>query len=50
MVGAGLAPDPGYRAIQAIDGVGPVLGSVLVAEIGDVTRFPGPPSWRAGSG
>jgi transposase len=42
MVGARLAPDPGYRAIQAIDGVGPVLASVLVAEIGDVTRFPGP--------
>ena len=29
----------GYRAIQAIDGVGPVLGAVMVAEIGDVTRF-----------
>jgi transposase len=42
MVRARLARDPGYRAIQAIDGVGPVLASVLVAEIGDVTRFPGP--------
>jgi transposase len=32
--------DRGYRAIQAIDGVGPVLGAVMVAEIGDITRFP----------
>jgi transposase len=30
----------GYHAIQAIPGVGPVLGAVFVAEIGDVTRFP----------
>ncbi len=29
----------GYRAIQAIPGIGPTLGAVLVAEIGDVTRF-----------
>jgi transposase len=34
-----LAHDPGYRAIQAIPGVGPTLAAVLVAEIGDVTRF-----------
>src|SRR2546423_7905817 len=32
----------GYRAIQAIDGVGPVLGAVFVAEVGDPHRFPGP--------
>jgi len=37
-----LAAHPGYRAIQAIDGVGPVLGSVFVAEVGDPHRFPGP--------
>ncbi len=37
-----LADHPGYRAIQAIPGVGPVLASVFVAEIGDVSRFPGP--------
>jgi transposase len=37
-----LTRDPGYRAIQAIPGIGPVLGAVFVAEIGDVTRFPGP--------
>lgn len=32
----------GYRAIQAIPGVGPVLGAVFTAEIGDVTRFSSP--------
>ena len=37
---AGCAADPGYRAIQAIPGVGPVLAAVFVAEIGDVARFP----------
>ncbi len=38
----------GYRAIQAVPGVGPVLGAVFVAEVGDVTRFGGAPqlcSW-----
>jgi transposase len=35
-----LAGHPGYRAIQAIDGVGPILAAVFVAEIGDVARFP----------
>ena len=39
---ARLARDPGYVAIQRIPGVGGVLGAVFVAEIGDVTRFPGP--------
>jgi transposase len=32
----------GYRAIQAIDGVGPVLAAIFVTEIGDVSRFPNP--------
>ncbi|MGS2615475.1 transposase [Micromonospora sp. LZ34] len=36
---ARLARDPGYRAVQAIPGIGPILGAVFVAEIGDVTRF-----------
>ena len=31
-----------YRAIQALPGIGPVLGAIIVAEIGDITRFPGP--------
>ena len=34
-----LAKDPGYRAVQTIPGIGPILGAVLVAEIGDITRF-----------
>jgi transposase len=34
-----LAAHPGYRAIQAIPGVGPVLAAVFVAEVGDVARF-----------
>jgi len=32
----------GYAAIQTLPGVGPVLAAVLVAEIGDVTRFGSP--------
>ena len=39
LVAARLRADPGYRAIQQIPGVGPVLAAVFVAEIGDVTRF-----------
>jgi transposase len=50
MVAARLARHRGDRAIQAIDGLGPVLAAVLVAELGDVSRFPAPPSWPAGSG
>ena len=34
-----LAGHPGYAAVQAIPGVGPVLAAVFVAEIGDVSRF-----------
>jgi transposase len=37
-----LAGDRGYRAVQTIPGVGPVLAAVFVAEIGDVHRFGGP--------
>ena len=37
-----LVADPGYRAVQTIPGIGPVLAAVFVAEIGDVHRFPGP--------
>jgi transposase len=32
----------GYHAIQALPGIGPVLAAVLVAEIGDITRFATP--------
>ena len=34
-----LADHDGYRAIRALPGIGPVLGAVIVAEIGDITRF-----------
>ena len=39
-----LAGHDGYRAVQELPGIGPVLGAVIVAEIGDITRFraPGP--------
>jgi transposase len=34
-----LARDPGFVAVQAIPGVGPILGAVFVAEVDDVHRF-----------
>ena len=37
-----LARDPGYVAVQPIPGIGPILGAVFVAEIGDVHRFARP--------
>jgi transposase len=33
---------PGYWAVRALPGTGPVLAAVIVAEIGDITRFPRP--------
>src|SRR5215469_5172813 len=39
---AQLVGHSGYRAVQSLPGVGPILGGVFVAEIGDITRFPGP--------
>jgi transposase len=38
-IGPYFAGDLGYQAVQAIPGVGPVLASIFVAEIGDVSRF-----------
>lgn len=37
-----LAHHDGFHAIRALPGIGPVLAAVIVAEIGDVRRFPGP--------
>ena len=37
-----LKHDRGYQAIQAINGVGKISAAVLVAEIGDIHRFPTP--------
>jgi transposase len=42
LAGGRLRADPGYQAIQQIPGVGPILGAVFVAEIGDITRFARP--------
>ena len=35
-----LRNHPGYRNLLTVKGIGPVLAAVLVAEIGDVSRFP----------
>lgn len=37
-----LRDHDGYRAIQALPGVGPILAAIFVAEIGDVHRFADP--------
>jgi transposase len=37
-----LCSHDGYRAIQALPGIGPVLAAIIVAEIGDITRFSDP--------
>jgi transposase len=37
-----LRDDRGYRAIQAIDGVGKVMAAIFVAEVGDISRFSSP--------
>jgi transposase len=37
-----LRDDVGYREIQRLAGVGPVFAAILVAEIGDVSRFKSP--------
>ena len=34
-----VAGHDAYRAVQQLPGIGPVLGAVIVAEIGDITRF-----------
>jgi Transposase IS116/IS110/IS902 family/Transposase len=34
-----LHDDVGYRAIQALHGIGPITAAILVAEIGDIGRF-----------
>jgi len=41
LIDGALAGHPGFLAVQTIPGLGPVLAAVFVAEIGDVSRFPG---------
>ena len=51
LVAGRLRADPGYLAIQAIPGVGPMLAAVFVAEIGDISRFArARSSWPRGPG
>jgi hypothetical protein len=45
-----LVADPGYAALQTIPGIGQVLATVFVAEIGDVHRFTGPDKLASWSG
>ena len=45
-----LAHHDGYHAIRALPGIGPVLGAVIVAEVGDITRFATPGGCAAGPG
>ena len=45
-----LKGDRGYRAVQAINGVGKVSAAALVAEIGDISRFPTPATCVRGAG
>jgi len=42
VIGDFLGDYPPYQAVLRLPGLGPVLGAVAVAEIGDVGRFPGP--------
>ena len=42
MVADKLGGHAGYQAIQQLPGVGPILGAVFVAEIGEVHRFADP--------
>jgi transposase len=37
-----LGAYPPYQAVRRLPGIGPVLAAVAVAEIGDISRFPGP--------
>jgi len=39
VIGDLLAGHEGYAAIRQLPGIGPVLGAVIVAEIGDIRRF-----------
>ena len=39
VIGDLLAGHQGYAAIRQLPGIGPVLGAVIVAEIGDIRRF-----------
>jgi transposase len=50
MVRGRMAREPGYTAVQKIPGIGPTLGAVFVAEIGDITRFASAPKLTCWAG
>ena len=50
LIGGRLRADPGYAAVQQIPGIGPILGAVFVAEIGDVGRFATAPQLASWAG
>ena len=43
-----LGAYPPYQAVLRLPGIGPVPAAVVIAEIGDVSRFPGPGRLRLG--
>ena len=45
-----LGQHSGYQAVQAINGVGRTIAAILVAEIGDVARFPSHATCARGPG
>lgn len=50
MVRGRMVREPGYIALQNIPGIGPTLGAVFVAEIGDITRFASAPKLTCWAG
>ncbi len=50
LLGGRLRTDPGYTAVQQIPGIGPILGAVFVAEVGDVARFSSAPQLACWAG
>ena len=42
--------DPRVKTLTTLPGVGQFTALVMLAEIGDISRFPAPVSWPAGPG
>ncbi len=42
--------DPRAKVVRTLPGVGEFTALVMLAEIGDITRFPSAASWPAGPG
>ena len=50
MIRSRLAADPAYTAVRTIPGIGPALGAVFLAEIGEVARFAAAPQLACWAG